>query len=399
TSAGGAAGIDASSAAGQPAPPASPADPALLLEALMGQHSVLASDMMQARIRGDADLAQAANAALGQNTEAMARVVQPFVDAPAQKQFTEMWAEHILSLFDYARGHSIHDPAVREDAREESIEYEGELAEFFVDHSGGRLDRRLARVAVHDHAQHLLANADAYAAGRYASAAQGYRDSYAHSYDFGATLARALMPSTVTRALDTPSVRLRSALTGLLGEHAALVMAMTRSAAGAPDDFAAMGEALNGNTTDLTSAIDALFGGPAAQRFQSLWADQIDQLAAYNTAAVRRDTAGQERARAALRLFQDSLAGFLGAATSNRLAAPALVQALAEHDGRLLAEIDAYSAASFEQAYTLSAQIQGAMFTLSGRLADGIGTTVAARLPRGGSQTGGGGTARAAAVQ
>jgi hypothetical protein len=207
------------------------------------------------------------------------------------------------------------------------------------------------------------------------------------------------MPSTVTLALDTPSVRLRSALTGLLGEHAALVMAMTRSAAGAPEDFAAMGEALNGNTTDLTSAIDALFGRPAAQRFQSLWADQIDQLAAYNTAAVRRDSAGQERAREALRSFQGSLAGFLAATTSNRLAAPALVQALAEHDARLLAEINAYSAASFEQAYTLSEQIQGAMFTLSGRLADGIGATVAARLPRGGSQTGGGGAARTAAVQ
>jgi hypothetical protein len=389
------AGVGASPAAGQPAPAAPPADAALQLAALMGQHSVLASDMMRARIRGDADLAQAADAALGQNTEAMTQALQPFVAAPAREKFEEMWAEHILALFDYARGHSIRDAAVIEEARKESVEYEVELAEYFVDHSGGRLDRKAALSVVHAHAEHLLANADAYASGQYAAAAQGYRESYSHSYDYGATLARALMPSEVTQALDTPSLRLRSELTRLLGEHAALVMAMTRSAAGDADDFAAMGEALNGNTVDLTSSIDALFGRPAAQRFQTLWADQIDQLAAYNAAAVRRDTAGQQRAKTALRSFQQSLAAFLGSATSNRLAAPALVQAFADHDGRLLAQIDAYVATSFEQAYTQSEQIHDAMFTLSGQLAGGIGTTVAARLPRGGSQTGGGGAAKA----
>ncbi len=362
----------------------------------MGQHSVLADDMMRARIRGDADLAQAANAALGQNTQAMAGVLQPFLDAPAKEQFEEMWAEHILALFDYARGHSIKDAGVREHAREESVEYEVELADYFVAQSQGRLNRKAAQIAVHDHAEHLLANADAYAAGRYATAAQGYRESSSHSYDFGVTLARALMPAATTTPLDTASVRLRSELTRLLGEHAALVTALTRSAAGDPVDFAAMGDALNGNTLDLTAAVDALFGAAAAQQFETLWADQIDQLAAYNTATVKRDTAGQARAKAALPAFQASLADFLSSATANRLTAPAIVQALTDHDARLLAGMDAYAAGSFEQAYTLSEQVQGAMFTLSGQLAEGVGATVAARLPHGGSHTGAGGVARAA---
>ncbi len=391
-----AAGIGADPAAGTPASAATPADPALQLAALMGQHSVLADDMMRARIRGDADLAQAANAALGQNTQAMAGVLQPFLDAPAKEQFEEMWAEHILALFDYARGHSIKDAAVREHAREESVEYEVELADYFVAQSQERLDRQAAQSAVHDHAEHLLANADAYAAGRYATAAQGYRESSSHSYDFGVTLARALMSPAATTPLDTPSVRLRSELTRLLGEHAALVTALTRSAAGNPVDFAAMGDALNANTLDLTAAVDALFGKPAAQQFERLWADQIDQLAAYNTAAVQRDTAGQARAKTALASFQQSLADFLASATANRLTSPALVQALADHDTRLLAGMDAYAAGSFEQAYTLSEQVQGAMFALSGQLADGVGATVAARLPHGGSHTGAGGIARAA---
>jgi hypothetical protein len=378
---------------GAPALAASPADPALQLEALMGQHSVLAGDMMRARIRGDADLAQAANAALGQNTTALGDVLQPFVDAPAKKQFEELWAEHILSLFNYAHGYSIHDAAVREKARKESIEYEVELADFFVHRSKGRLDRRAALTAIHAHVAQLLAGADAYAAGKFATAALGYRQSYSHSQGFGETLARALMPASVTATLDTPSVRLRSELTRLLGEHAALVMAMTRSAAGEAKDFAAMGQALNDNTLDLTAAMDALFGKPEAQRFQSLWADQIDQLAAYNTASVQHDAPGQQRARTALTAFQASIAGFLSSVTRNRLAAPVVAQAFTGHDDQLLAEMDAYATASFVQAYAQSEKIHGAMFTLSGQLAQGMGATVAARLPHGGSHTGGGGAA------
>lgn len=368
--------------------------PALQLAALLGQHSVLAADMMRARIRGDADLAQAADAALGQNTKAVGTVLAPYLPEAARAKFAEMWAEHILSLLDYARGHSTHDEAVREEAREESVEYEGELADYFVAQSGGRLDRPSAVSAVHAHAEHLLHDADAYAAGRYATAAAGYRQSYQHTYDLGLTLARALLPASATRSLDTPSVRLRSQLTELLGEHAALVMAMTRSASGNPTDFAAMGQALNANTLQLTAAIDALFGTPAAQRFQALWADQVDQLAAYNTAAVTKDDAGKERARAALGTFQTQLAAFLASATTNRITAAAGQAALADHDRMLLAEIDAYAAGDYEQAQQLAEQIHGAMFTLSGRLSDGIGATVAARLPRGGSQTGGGGSSR-----
>src|SRR5689334_12725174 len=40
------------------------ADRAVRLQALLGQHSVLAADLMRSRIRGDDDFVQAANAAL-----------------------------------------------------------------------------------------------------------------------------------------------------------------------------------------------------------------------------------------------------------------------------------------------------------------------------------------------
>jgi hypothetical protein len=366
----------------------------LRLEALLGQHSILAADMMRARVRSDADLAQSANAALGQNTAAMGDLLEPVIGKAVRGQFEHMWGEHIQALFNYSRGLAIHDADVRNDAREELVEYEGDLAEFFVTQSQGRLTRAAALAAVQMHITHLLQGADAYAAKDYVSAARFYRLSYSHTFDLGATLAHALLPAKVSKALDTPTLQLRSALTKLLGEHAALVIAAMRSAVGDPDDFRAMGAAVNANTVDLAGAIDTLFGAAAAQGFQSRWADHVDQLMVYTTATVSGDAAGQERARNTLRAFEQSFATFLNAATQNRLGQPALAQTFVLHDRMLMAEIDAYAAKSFPQAQDLSYQTYQEMFTVSGQLATAIGATLAGRLPKGGSQTGAGGMAK-----
>ena len=377
----------------------SAANAGLRLEALLGQHSILASDMMRARVRSDADLAQSANAALGQNTSAMGDLLEPVIGKSVRKQFDEMWGEHIQALFNYSRGLATHDNALREDERKELVEYEGDLAAFFSTQSHGRLSRATALAAVRMHVDHLLQGADAYAAKDYVSAARLYRLSYSHSFDLGATLAHALLPAGVAKTLDSPPLQLRSALTKLLGEHAALVIAAMRSAVGDRDDFRAMGSAVNANTVDLAAAMDSLFGSSTAQGFQTRWADHVDQLMAYTSATVAGDAASQERARGTLRSFEQSFASFLNTATQNRLGQPALAQTLVMHDRMLLAEIDAYAAKSFQQAQDLSYQTYEEMFTVSGQLATAIGATLAGRLPRGGSQTGGGAMAHVLAGQ
>jgi len=53
----------------------SPADKALQLEALLGQHSVLAADLMRGRIRNDDDFGQAANVAVTRNTDDLTAMV------------------------------------------------------------------------------------------------------------------------------------------------------------------------------------------------------------------------------------------------------------------------------------------------------------------------------------
>jgi hypothetical protein len=372
------------------AAPVSIAEPGVRLEALLGQHSILAADMMRARIRQDADLAQSADSALGKNTAAMADLLQPVIGKAARDEFADRWAEHITELFNYARGLATDDDEVRREAHEELVEYEGDLAEFFAGQSQGRLDRAGALAAVQMHVDHLVEGADAYAAKDYATAAKLYRQSYAHSFEIGSALAHALLPAKVTKELDTPELRLRSALTQSLGEHVALVVAAMRSAVGEQSDFSAMGTALNGNTVDLTAAMDTLFGAAAAKGFQSRWSDHVDQLMAYTAATVKGDGAEQEQARETLRTFEQSLGTFLNTATENRLGQSALAQTYAMHDRMLMAEIDAYAAKNYQEAQDLSYQTYEEMFTVSALLAGAIGDTLGPRLPRGGSQTGGG---------
>src|SRR5437764_8241308 len=72
------------------------------LQALVAQHSVLVADMMRARLRKSADLAQAADAALGTNTQTLASLVDSLFGAQAGTQFAKLWGAHIRYFYSYA---------------------------------------------------------------------------------------------------------------------------------------------------------------------------------------------------------------------------------------------------------------------------------------------------------
>jgi hypothetical protein len=377
-------------------PGGSSADRGLQLESLLGQHSVLAADMMRGRIRNDEDFGQAANAAVARNTDDLAEVIGTLSGEQAASEFRTRWAEHVTELFNYSRGLAINDAAVRDEAREELIEYEGELADYFSSASKGRLPREAARTAVLTHVDHLLQQADAYAAHDYARADDLYRESYSHTFDIGYALAAALLPPDQAASLDQPSWRLRSELDRLLGEHVALAVAALRAGAVNSPDFTAAADALNGNTSDLTMAMGTLFGAQAGQQFMSLWADHIDQLVSYTAGVAAKDDGRRETALAKLRAFEDQLAGFLDAATGSKMHSADLAKAFLAHDEMLTRQVDAFAARDYPQAHELAYDTYQDMFGLSRQLADAFGESVAARLPHGGAQTGAGGMAETA---
>jgi len=373
--------------------PPSAADLAIQFEALLGQHSVLAADLMRSRIRGDDDFVQAANAALGKNSQAMTALVGEMFGASTADKFGPMWSEHIVALFAYAGGLAAQDQKALADAREEITEYEEDLANFFAAASHGRLSKAAAEEAVAAHVGHLTMQADAYAKHDYAAADALYRMGYQHTYDLGLALARALLPAKDVATLDQPVWRLRSQLGKLLAEHAVLVEDVTRAAVTNTPDFNASAQMINGNTRDLTSAIDSLFGDKAAKDFQAVWGDHVEQLVAYSSATAAGDATKQAAAKTQLATIEQRLATFLAAATGNRLTASALASAVEEHDQMLLRHADAYAAKNYTTAHDLAYQTYDQMFDLARKLADGFGAKVAARLPKGGAQTGYGGMA------
>jgi hypothetical protein len=379
-------------AAGAPAG-TSAADAAVRLQALLGQHSVLAADLMRSRIRGDDSFVQAADAALGENTDAMSDLIGQLFGAATANKFEPMWSEHVVALVAYAAAVADQDAAARAHAHAELVEYEEDLADFFAGASHGRLPDAAARAAVRMHVDHLTMQADAYAAGDYATADRLYREGYQHTYDLGLTLADALLPARDRATLRQPIWRLRSQLGRSLAEHAVLVEDVTRAAVTNTADFDAAAAMINGNTRDLAAAVDTLFGASVAKRFQAQWAAHVEQLVAYASATAAGQPARQQQARAALLNFERGAAALLAPATGGRMTAAGLSAALNEHDQMLMRHADAYAAKDYKGAHDLADQTYEHMFELARGLADGFGAQVAARLPRGGPETGQGGRA------
>jgi leucyl aminopeptidase (aminopeptidase T) len=176
-------------------------------------------------------------------------------------------------------------------------------------------------------------------------------------------------------------------------EHAVLIEDTTRAAVTRTPDFTASGAMLNTNTSELAASIDTLFGAAAAHQFQQLWGTHVEALVAYASATAAGDRARQQQAKDKLAGFEASMSTFLAGATAGRSTPAALEAALSEHDTMLIRHADAYEAKDYTSAHTIAYQTYDHMFELARTLADAFGASVAARLPKGGAQTGYGGEA------
>lgn len=376
-----------------PAKPLTPGELALQLQSLLGQHTVLAADMMRGRLRNDPDLAQAANAALGKNTAAMGSLISAAFGQAAAKQFTPLWSSHVTALFNYSRGLAEGDQSVQNQARSVITKFEGQLADFFVAAAQGRLPRAAAIEQVAMHIEHLLGQADAYARKDWVGSDKEYRLGFAHGFALGKALASTLLPPDAATSLNAPLWRLTSALDQLLGEHVVLVVATMRAGVTDAPDFTAAAASVNANTTDLAGAIGVLFGADAGKSFQSLWADHIDLLVRYAAAIAKGNDSARAGITKELNGFESRLSGFLNAATGKKLAAAALAKALQSHDSMLRQQVDAFVAKDYKQSHDVAYSTYQEMYGLAGELSDAFGITVAKRLPVGAADTGRGGMA------
>ena len=298
------------------------------------------------------------------------------------------------SAYPPGRGLATDDAAARDEARAQLVQYENDVANFFSSASQDRLPREAARAAALAHVDHLVQQADAYAAGDYGRANDLYRQAYTHLFQAGHPLAAGLLGPDQAASLQEPSWRLRSELNRLLGEHVALAVPALRAGATNSPDFPQAAAALNGNTSDLSAAMGTLFGAPAGQQFMTIWADHIDQLMSYTAAVAANDEGRREAALGRLREFETRLAGFLDSATGSGAAhSTDLATAFLAHNEMLTQQVDAFSGKDYPRAHALANDTYQDMFDLARQLSDVFGESVAARLPQGGAPAGAGGMA------
>jgi hypothetical protein len=366
------------------------------LEQYLGQHAILTVRLTRARLRDDGDLAQTADAALSKNTQDMGALIETVYGADAAEEFEGVWFDHVTYLFDYARGVAENDPEVQAEAVEGLDGYLDGLSTFLAEATNDALPASTVHHELQMHVDQLIQQTDAYAAGDYVRAFELERQSYAHMFPLGKTLAAGIVTgtgATLPEDFDSPARQMQSQLGMALGEHAELAVDAMRSGLAGQPDFTAAAGALDTNTREITGVIESIFGAEAATAFQALWADHIDAFVGYTTALASGDEALETQSRARLEQFNASFSAFLATAVQDRLGASSLDEAFVAHEDFLLRQIDSYAARDYSTAHELSFDAYQHMFALAAQLSTAIGDTVAARSPEGGMQTGLGGTA------
>jgi hypothetical protein len=151
------------------------------------------------------------------------------------------------------------------------------------------------------------------------------------------------------------AVELRTGLEELFGQDVFVGIRVTRSRLrGDPDFTQAAVDALSRNSGDLTTLLGRVYGSARAKEFRRLWEAQQEGMVEYARAVSQHDEAAKAAARG---------------------------------------QLDAYARGDYTTAYGTTYEGYQHMFEVAMALSGAIGPTIAARLPKGGVKTGGGGMA------
>ncbi len=366
------------------------------MEEFFGQDVFVGIRVTRSRLRGDPDFTQAAVGALSRNSDDLTKLFTGMYGSAKAQQFRRLWETKQEGLVAYARAVSQHDGAAKTTAQAQLDAFPGQVAQFLHSLTAGKIATDTVSSHLGTHIDDLLRFTDAYAAGDYATAYRIERLDYERQFAFGTGIAAGIEENRdghLPASFDSPLTRLRSALGELLGEHMQLVVdAMGAALRGGPE-FKADAAQVNNDTEQLAGAFGVLFGPSSGAKFTSVWGDHVDALVAYSGAVAAKDQQGKVKALAQLTAFEKHLSTFLSTSTDGRLTAPALSDVLHMHDRDLVEQLDAYAGGNFTTAYNVAYEGYQHMFTVAAALSGAIGPTIAARLPKGGVQTGGGGMA------
>ncbi len=359
------------------------------LQGLLSHHATLAMRLARATLTDDPGFVDAAESSLVRNIDDLRMALSPAVGENDAERLSNQWQRQTQALFQYATAVRDAEPDARRTARERIERGIEAQSTSLAQGADGRIDQAAAAKALRTYFDHQVEQVEAFGDGDYARAYELQRTAFAETFPLAATVAQVAGPVPE----PTPTNELQTALAMLLGEHVELAVDTMRTGATGADDFEAAAATLDANTRDVTDAMDALFGAKQARQFNQVWADHIDLFVDYTVAVVEDDTATKEAVRQEFDAVMRRFGSTLEAATDGRVDAEVVTDAMGQHEDQLVEQIEQYAAADYSAAHQVSYRAYQHIRHVSDVLATAFADAVADDMPRGGAQTGGGGTA------
>jgi hypothetical protein len=273
------------------------ADLRVRLDALLGEHVLLAAKATGASVSGRAEEAGAYQALLGRNSSDLGDVVGAALGPEFRNRFVQAWSAHDGFLARYAGAVASQDRGQQDQAAQALT---GEYVPQFASIVGSAMGlpaesvAELARqhVVGMEQVVHDLVTRD------WPSAYAAERRAYTHMRSIGDMLAAAIVrkqPARLPGDATARSVDLRVTLDQLLQEHAYLTTAATSAALGdRTDELQAAARSLNDGAADLARALGAVAGTGAQARFDQLWTTHDALVIDYALGVARGDLTTRE---------------------------------------------------------------------------------------------------------
>ena len=290
------------------------------LNALLGEHVILAAAATGAALDGrDAEF-KAAAAALDANSVDIAKAIGSVYGADAEQAFLPLWRRHIGFAVDYTVGVATKDQAKQQKAVADLIAYTQDFGAF-LSSANPNLPKSVVADLVKHHVVTLKDVIDAQASKDSVKAYAAQRAATAHMKMIADPLAGAIVkqfPDKDSGRSDTAAAGLRTVLNVALREHVYLAGAATSAALGGRDsEFKAAAGALDGNSVDIAAAIGSVYGKDAEQAFLPLWRRHIGFFVDYTVGVATKDQPKQDKAVNDLIGYTQDFGAFLQSANPN----------------------------------------------------------------------------------
>jgi hypothetical protein len=337
------AGPSTSGATGTVMTDSAAADLRTKLDLALGEHIVFAAKATEAALGGRNDEFAAYGDLLNKNGTDIGAMIGSVYGADAADAFNKIWSAHNGFFVDYTTGVAKKDKAMQDKAVNDlTTIYVPQFADFISGATG--LPKDAVTSLTTDHVLQTKAIVDDQAKGDWKAAYADLRKAYAHMQMIGDAIAPAIaakFPDKVAGDASNKGVGFRVALNQLLQEHLYLASSATDAAlAGRSDEFAAAGDALNANGTDIGAALGSLYGTDAADQFNKIWSAHNGFFVDYTTGVAKKDQAMQDKAVNDLTtVYLPQFAAFLAGATD--LPKAAVTDLVKEHVLTTKAIVDA----------------------------------------------------------